>query len=266
VRRLNVEFPSCGTTAPPNSVAVEVTHPHRVPCTYWSCSMRAAEIGRSVSRCGASREGRRAIRFPAQPIQPALLGAGRYRKGAPSGRARRRESNTPSTGSIAGAVANVDVIVNPPALASTARNPILPGEGTPSLALEPVGSDGFNLTTVCVTGTKVKSTTASLSRHTWQGSADGWRWSGISASRITRDRERNRPISRDRGCPSYHAADFDGQCDIACADLALSRAIDWHPRSRELIIATRSTCWTPADADHSPRRGRNRRAVSLTSR
>ena len=86
-----------------------------------------------------------------------------------------------------------------------------------------------------------------------EGSAAGWRWSEISASRSPGSTARPPTIAVIE-VSSYQAADFDGLCDIGGADLALSRAHRLAPLGRELFSRQDQPAEPQPPRHHQPRR------------
>src|SRR5438067_10447884 len=131
--------------------------------------MRAADIGtRRVAVWGLGREGRAAIAFLRQrhPRLPLLVLDDTDAARAPESLGDGIEYAC-GTGRIAGALANIDVIVKSPGVSLYRREiQAARAAGTHVTSLLNLWfAERLGLTTVCVTGTKGKSTTASLIVH-----------------------------------------------------------------------------------------------------
>ena len=88
-------------------------------------------------------------------------------------------------------------------------------------------ADAPTCRTICVTGTKGKSTTTALIAHILQGV--GWNAMaagniGVPVTELPRDGLDAAVIE----VSSYQAADFDGQCDIAVLTSLHQEHLDWH--------------------------------------
>jgi UDP-N-acetylmuramoylalanine--D-glutamate ligase len=193
--------------------------------------MRAADIGtQRVAVWGLGREGRAAIvflreRHPNLPLlvlddtedgrAPESLGAG---IGFAFGLDR-----------IAGALANVDVIVKSPGVSLYRREiKAARAAGTHVTSLLNLWfAERLDLTTVCVTGTKGKSTTASLIVHSLARLGRRVALVGNIGVPITGIDDARADIAVIE-VSSYQAADFDGQCDIAVLTSLYPEHIDWH--------------------------------------
>jgi UDP-N-acetylmuramoylalanine--D-glutamate ligase len=193
--------------------------------------MRAADIRtRRVAVWGLGREGRAAIAFlrqrhPGLPLlvlddadcggAPERLGAGiEYAFGAER---------------IAGALANIDIIVKSPGVSLYRREiQAARAAGTQVTSLLNLWfAERLDLTTVCVTGTKGKSTAASLIAHILPKL--GRRVAlvgniGVPITGIDTATADTAVIE----VSSYQAADFDGRCDIAVLTSLYPEHIDWH--------------------------------------
>ena len=193
--------------------------------------MRAADIGtQRVAVWGLGREGRAAIAFlrqrhPSLPLlvlddaddgqRPDGLGAGiEYAFGADR---------------IAGALANVDIIVKSPGVSLYRREiQAARAAGTHVTSLLNLWfAERLDLTTICVTGTKGKSTTASLIAHILARLGRRVALVGNIGVPITGIDSATADIAVIE-VSSYQAADFDGQCDIAVLTSLYPEHIDWH--------------------------------------
>jgi UDP-N-acetylmuramoylalanine--D-glutamate ligase len=193
--------------------------------------MRAADIGtQRVAVWGLGREGRAAIAFlrqshPSLPLlvlddaenghRPDGLGAGiEYAFGAER---------------ISGALANIDIIVKSPGVSLYRREiQAARAAGTQVTSLLNLWfAERLDLTTVCVTGTKGKSTTASLIAHILAGLGRRVALVGNIGIPITGIDGATTDIAVIE-VSSYQAADFDGLCDIAVLASLYPEHIDWH--------------------------------------
>ena len=193
--------------------------------------MRAADIGtRRVAVWGLGREGRAAIAFLRQrhPGLPLLV-----LDDADDGRATERLGDgieyALGAGRIASALADVDIIVKSPGV-SLYRREIQAARAAGTYVTSLLNlwfAEQLDLTTICVTGTKGKSTTASLIAHILARLGQRVALVGNIGIPIT---------GIDSAIPdiavievsSYQAADFDGQCDIGVLTSLYPEHIDWH--------------------------------------
>jgi len=180
--------------------------------------MRAADIGtQRVAVWGLGREGRAAIRFLRQrhPSLPLLVLDDIESGPRPDGLGAGIEYAF-GPGRIAGALANVDVIVKSPGV-SLYRREIQSAQAAGTYVTSLLNlwfAERFDLTTVCVTGTKGKSTTASLIAHILARLGRRMALVGNIGIPITGIESATADIAVIE-VSSYQAADFDGQCDIA---------------------------------------------------
>ncbi len=192
--------------------------------------MRAAELGAArVAIWGLGREGLAAIGFlrARHPELPLLLLDDADDARAPTG----LDGIECAFGAeqIASAIDNIEVIVKSPGVSlyrpeiESARAKGI--EITSLLNLwfaEPVG-----LNTICVTGTKGKSTTASLIAHMLKKLGRRVALVGNIGVPITAFD----PAAADYAVievSSYQAADFDGACDLAVLTSLFPEHLDWH--------------------------------------
>jgi UDP-N-acetylmuramoylalanine--D-glutamate ligase len=187
--------------------------------------MHVAELrGQRIAIWGYAREGRAALRFlrerdPALDIT-VLDDEDAVDAQAPliSGRA-----------AIAKAIAGFDVVVKSPGI--SLYDPLVlraKGRGVRFTSLlnlwfaEPV-----SCRTICVTGTKGKSTTTALIAHMLRGvglHAMAAGNIGVPVTELPRDGLDAAVIE----VSSYQAADFAGQCDIAVLTSLFQEHLDWH--------------------------------------
>jgi UDP-N-acetylmuramoylalanine--D-glutamate ligase len=189
--------------------------------------MRAADLGGSrVAVWGLGREGRAAIRLlrAHHPDRRLLLMDDAVGAQPPAGIA---DIDCAFGGdAIARALGRIDVLVKSPGISlyrpeiETAR-----GNGVRITSLLNLWfAEGTGLKTVCVTGTKGKSTTASLIAHMLGPRAALAGNIGVPVTEID-------PAKADCAVievSSYQAADFDGICDIAVLTSLFPEHLDWH--------------------------------------
>ena len=193
--------------------------------------MRAADIGtQRVAVWGLGREGRAAIAFlrrrhPSLPLlvlddtenghRPDELGAGiEYVFGAER---------------IAGALADIDIIVKSPGVSLYRREiQAARAAGTRVTSLLNLWfAERLDFTTICVTGTKGKSTTASLIAHILAKLGQRVALVGNIGVPITGIDSATADIAAIE-VSSYQAADFEGRCDIGVLTSLYPEHIDWH--------------------------------------
>ena len=192
--------------------------------------MRAADLGAArVAIWGLGREGRAAIRFlrARHPTLPLLLLDD-------AENARRRTSSTVSTAPSAprrslGALDHIDVFVKSPGVSLYRREiEIAQANGVAVTSLLNLWfAEGSAITTICVTGTKGKSTTASLIAHILGRLGRRVALAGNIGVPVTEID----PAKTDYAVievSSYQAADFDGVCDIAVLTSLFPEHLDWH--------------------------------------
>jgi UDP-N-acetylmuramoylalanine--D-glutamate ligase len=193
--------------------------------------MRAADIGtQRVAVWGLGREGRAAIAFLRQrhPNLPLLVLDDTEDGRAPESLGAGIEFAF-GLDRIAGALANVDVIVKSPGVSLYRREiKAARAAGTHVTSLLNLWfAERLDLTTVCVTGTKGKSTTASLIAHILAKLGRRVALVGNIGVPITGIDDASADIAVIE-VSSYQAADFDGQCDIAVLTSLYPEHIDWH--------------------------------------
>ena len=192
--------------------------------------MRAADLGAArVAIWGLGREGRAAIRFLRErhPSLPLLLLDDAEDAKAPP----EFEGIDCAFGAeaIARALGDIDVIVKSPGVSlyrrevQTARD-----NGTEITSLLNLWfAERVEVRTICVTGSKGKSTTASLIAHILSkldrevalvGNI------GVPITEIDPARARYAVIE----VSSYQAADFDSICDLAVLTSLFPEHVDWH--------------------------------------
>ncbi len=192
--------------------------------------MRAAEIGtQRIAVWGLGREGRAAIAFlrqrhPSLPLlvlddkkgqAPDWMGSGIDCAFGPD--------------RISRALDSIDIIVKSPGV-SLYRREIQAAQaaGTRVTSLLNLWfAERLDLTTVCVTGTKGKSTTASMTAHILERLGRRVALVGNIGIPITGIDSATVDIAVIE-VSSYQAADFDGLCDIAVLTSLYPEHIDWH--------------------------------------
>jgi len=193
--------------------------------------MRAADIGAPrVAIWGLGREGRAAIVFLRQrhPTLPLLVLDDTENGDRPDGLGAGIEYAF-GADRITGALDNIDIIVKSPGV-SLYRREIqaarAAGIHVTSL-LNLWFAERLDLTTVCVTGTKGKSTTASLMAHILARLGQRVALVGNIGIPITGIDSATADIAIIE-VSSYQAADFDGRCDIAVLTSLYPEHLDWH--------------------------------------
>src|SRR6516164_3138422 len=198
------------------------------PIAIWPSSMRVADLGsQRVAIWGLGREGRAALGFlrAHHPALPLILLDDRAEARMPE----EYGNVTSALGSdaIANALKEVDVVIKSPGV-SLYRDDIqrVPRSGVHITSLLNLWfTERLAITTIAVTGTKGKSTTASLIAHiltrlgrrvTLAGNI------GIPVAEITDADYAVIEVS------SYQAADFDGICDLAVLTSLYPEHVDWH--------------------------------------
>jgi len=191
--------------------------------------MRVAELGcRRVAVWGLGREGRAAVGFlrkrhPRLPLvmlddadgQPEELGGAiDYAFGADA---------------IARALEDVEVIIKSPGVSlyrPEIRTALGKGVHVTSL-LNLWFAENYDLKTICVTGTKGKSTTASLIAYILTQLGRRSALAGNIGVAITEIDDASAEFAVIE-VSSYQAADFDGVCDVALLSSLYPEHIDWH--------------------------------------
>src|SRR5271165_817892 len=227
-----MNFPRCGIAARPN-IGRSSRSGTRTGCRrrIWPCSMRAADIGtKRVAVWGLGREGRAAIAFLRQrhPSLPLLVlddaAAGRAPDGLGGGIEYAFGADR-----IAGALDKVHIIVKSPGV-SLYRREIQAARATGihvTSLLNLWFAERPEVTTICVTGTKGKSTTASLIAHILAKLGRRVALVGNIGIPITGIDRATADIAVIE-VSSYQASDFDGLCDVAVLTSLYPEHIDWH--------------------------------------
>jgi UDP-N-acetylmuramoylalanine--D-glutamate ligase len=192
--------------------------------------MRATDIGaQCVAVWGLGREGRAAITFLRQrhPSLPLLVLDDEERQ-VPDGRGAGIDYAF-GPDRIARALDNIDIIVKSPGVSLYRREiQAARAAGTHVTSLLNLWfAERLDLTTVCVTGTKGKSTTASLIAHILARLGRRVALVGNIGIPITGIDSATADIAVIE-VSSYQAADFDGLCDVAVLTSLYPEHIDWH--------------------------------------
>ena len=201
------------------------------PTGIWRSSMRAADLGgKRVAVWGLAREGRAAIRFirARHPLLP-VTGARRRSSDAAPGRSWRRHRLRLRFRAHRRRPRRVEAIVKSPGV-SLYRDEIRAARdkgATITSLLNLWFAEQYALTTICVTGTKGKSTTASLIAHMLRGLGRRVALAGnigVPITEIDPDAVDYAVIE----LSSYQVADFTGACDIAVLTSLFPEHLDWH--------------------------------------
>jgi UDP-N-acetylmuramoyl-L-alanine---L-glutamate ligase len=193
--------------------------------------MRAADIRTErVAVWGLGREGRAAIAFLRQrhPSLPLLVLDDAAGRPAPDGLGGGIEYAFGAE-RIARALERVDLIVKSPGV-SLYRPEILSARAAGARLTSLLNlwfAERRDLTTICVTGTKGKSTTASLIAYILAKLGQRTALVGNIGVPITAIDGASADIAVIE-VSSYQAADFDGLCDIAVLTSLYPEHIDWH--------------------------------------
>ena len=194
--------------------------------------MRAADIkGRRVAIWGLGREGRAAIAFLRRhnPGLPLLLLDDAADNGLAPGSLAEGIEYAFGPDRIASALDNIDIIVKSPGVSLYRREiQCARAKGIHLTSLLNLWfAERFEVRTVCVTGTKGKSTTASLIAHILTELGRRVALVGNIGIPITGIDDAGAEIAVIE-VSSYQAADFDGLCDIAVLTSFYPEHIDWH--------------------------------------
>jgi UDP-N-acetylmuramoylalanine--D-glutamate ligase len=194
--------------------------------------MRAADIGgRRVAIWGLGREGRAAIAFLRHhnPGLPLLVLDDAAKNALAPGNLGEDIEYAFGPDRIASALDNIDIIVKSPGVSLYRREiQCARAKGIHLTSLLNLWfAERFDVTTVCVTGTKGKSTTASLIAHILTELGRRVALVGNIGVPITGIDDASAEIAVIE-VSSYQAADFDGLCDIAVLTSLYPEHIDWH--------------------------------------
>ena len=192
--------------------------------------MRAADLGAArVGIWGLGREGRAAIRLlrANHPDLPLLL-LDDVADGSTMGEFGNIEWAV-GTEAIGDALKRIDVLVKSPGV-SLYRPEIAQAReyGVKITSLLNLWfAEGVEIGTICVTGTKGKSTTASLIAHILRRLGHKTALAGnigVPVTEIGQSAVEYAVIE----VSSYQAADFDGECDLAVLTSLFPEHLDWH--------------------------------------
>ena len=190
--------------------------------------MRVTELGsRRVAVWGLGREGRAAIGFlrKQHPALPLTLLDDRVEARIPE----EYGNVTLAFGAeaIANALKEIDVVVKSPGI-SLYRDEIQRARRTGVLITSLLNlwfAEKLALTTIAVTGTKGKSTTASLITHILRRLGRRVALAGNIGVPVTEISNSDYAVIE---VSSYQAADFDGICDLAVLTSLYPEHADWH--------------------------------------
>jgi UDP-N-acetylmuramoylalanine--D-glutamate ligase len=194
--------------------------------------MRAADIGgRRVAIWGLGREGRAAIAFLRHhnPGLPLLVLDDAAKNALAPGNLGEDIEYAFGPDRIASALDNIDIIVKSPGVSLYRREiQCARAKGIHLTSLLNLWfAERFDVRTVCVTGTKGKSTTASLIAHILTEFGRRVALVGNIGIPITGIDDASTEIAVIE-VSSYQAADFDGLCDISVLTSLYPEHIDWH--------------------------------------
>jgi UDP-N-acetylmuramoyl-L-alanine---L-glutamate ligase len=195
----------------------------------WQCLMRVAELGsRRVAVWGLGREGRAAIGFLRRhhPALPLVL----LDEAADVRILDEHQDNLTrafGTTQIAGVLQDIDVIVKSPGVSLyRAEIQAARSRGAKITSLLNLWfAEKPELVTIGVTGTKGKSTTASLIAHILRRLGRRVDLAGNIGVPITEVANVDYAVIE---VSSYQAADFDGICDIAVLTSLYPEHTNWH--------------------------------------
>src|SRR6516164_5299834 len=194
----------------------------------WPCSMRVAELGaRRVAIWGLGREGRAALGFLRKhhSALPVTLLDDRAGAQLPENYGNVTSAFGPER--IADTLKEIDIVVKSPGVGlyrediRGARNN---GVQITSLLNLWFGEEPA-MTTIAVTGTKGKSTTASLIAHILTRLGRRVALAGNIGVPVTEIGDVDYAVIE---VSSYQAADFDGTCDLAVLTSLYPEHADWH--------------------------------------
>jgi UDP-N-acetylmuramoylalanine--D-glutamate ligase len=188
--------------------------------------MRVAELrGRRVAIWGFAREGQAALRFLRErdpELAITVLDDAESLRDADVALISGRDA-------IAAAIGRFDVVVKSPGI--SLYDPLVSQARADGVRFTSLLNLWFATApacrTICVTGTKGKSTTAALIAHMLRGVG----WNAVAAGNI------GVPVTELPRCgldaavievSSYQAADFSGLCDIAVLTSLFQEHLDWH--------------------------------------
>ena len=188
--------------------------------------MRVAELrGRRVAIWGFAREGRAALRF-LRERDPGLTITVLDDADGP------RDADAPlisGRDAIAAAIGGFDVVVKSPGI--SLYDPLVLRARADGVRFTSLLNLWFATApacrTICVTGTKGKSTTTALIAHILRGVG----WNAVAAGNIgvpVTELPRSGLDAAVIEVSSYQAADFSGLCDIAVLTSLFQEHLDWH--------------------------------------
>lgn len=198
--------------------------------------------GKRVAIWGYGREGRAALRLLREHgVEATILDDSPVDTDAPSISGRDV---------VAAAIADFDVVVKSPGISLYDAR----GRGATFTSLLNLWfADRPACRTVCVTGTKGKSTTTALITHILRGAG----WNAVAAGNIgvpVTDLPRAGLDAAVIEVSSYQAADFEGLCDLAVLTSLSQEHLDWHgsveayQRDKLNLLLHARRCLIAADA------------------
>jgi UDP-N-acetylmuramoylalanine--D-glutamate ligase len=188
--------------------------------------MRVDELrGKRVAIWGFAREGQAALRFLRAHVPAIALTV--LDDSADS--APHDVSVIHGRAAIAAAIADFDVVVKSPGI--SLYDPLVTQAKTSGVRFTSLlnlwFADAPSARTICVTGTKGKSTTAALIAHILNGTGRNAALAGnigIPVTELPHEALDYAVIE----VSSYQAADFDGLCDVAVLTMLAQDHLDWH--------------------------------------
>ncbi len=206
--------------------------------------MHADELrGKRVAIWGFGREGRAALRLLREHgVEPTVLDDNPVDTDAPLIKGRQ---------AVAAAIPDFDVVVKSPGISLYDTR----GRGATFTSLLNLWfADRPACRTICVTGTKGKSTTTALITHILRGVGRD----AVSAGNIgvpVTDLPRTGLDAAIIEVSSYQAADFEGLCDLAVLTSLSQEHLDWHgsveayQRDKLNLLVHARQCLIAADAE-----------------
>jgi UDP-N-acetylmuramoylalanine--D-glutamate ligase len=193
-------------------------------------SMRAADLsGRRVAVWGLAREGRAAIRLlRARHLSASLVLLDDDPQAVPPDECTSGVVCAFGRDQVVRALREVDVVVKSPGISlyrPDVQQAVRSGVRITSL-LNLWFAEDRTATTICVTGTKGKSTTSSLIAHILRNLGYGVALAGNIGTPITDvDGSADYVVIE---VSSYQAANFDGTCDVGLLTSLFPEHLDWH--------------------------------------
>jgi len=185
--------------------------------------MRVAELrGRRIAIWGFAREGQAALRFLREHDPSLAITDADSPRNADVALISGRDA-------IAAAISGIDVVVKSPGI--SLYDPLVLQARAHGVRFTSLLNLWFATApaccTICVTGTKGKSTTTALIAHILRGVG----WNAVAAGNIgvpVTELPRSELDAAVIEVSSYQAADFSGLCDIAVLTSLFQEHLDWH--------------------------------------